>query len=328
MMSMDREDEQNKIPEQPTSETARLPGTIPVAPTPLPQNQNVFDPKKISPIRTYQSDAAKSVKENKTSLAKMVIARQNKDDARIEDISPRSSKNIILISLSVILLIAGVLLTTFFFIKTIQPRGQTGDTTGRVPALILTEQDIGIDITRNSKEAIWRKTSKAVKDVTPRLDSLVNIYFTETKESLQPTLVNTAQLFSLLESRIPSALLRSLDGIFSLGIHSFNGNQPFLIFKTNFYENAAAGMYSWENDMAEELLPLFGITPENKTDIYGKDFTDSVIKNKDVRVLRDDANQPLLMYYFKDKKTIIITTNETTLSELLTRLSTAKSPMR
>lgn len=325
---MDTPLDQNKISEPTLSKEVETPQSFHLN-QPAPETEKEPIAPKISPIRTYQSDAARSVKENQTSLTRMVIAEQSRKDKISAELSPRSSKNIVLISLSVILLITGVLLTTYFFVKTIKPGAGTETGPERIPALILTEQDFGVDITGNNRETIWKKATAAVKELTPRLDSLVNIYFTETKDYMsQPTLINTEKFFSMIESRIPPALLRSLDSSFLFGIHSFNGNQPFLILKTNFYENAAAGMYSWENDMAGEILPLFGIVPQNNSDIYRRPFVDSVIKNKDVRVLRDDTGQPLLIYYFKDKKTIIITTNEATLSEIITRLSTAKSPVK
>lgn len=326
---MDTTPDQNNISEPTLNKEVGAPGSFHLNQSVTPETVKEPATPKISPIRTYQSDAARSVKENQTSLTRMVIAEQGRKDKISAELSPRSSKNIVLISLSVILLITGVLLVTYFFVKTMTPGAGTEAGPTRIPALFLTEQDFGVDITGNNRETIWKKATASVKELTPRLDSLVNIYFTETKDYMsQPELINTEKFFSMVESRIPGALLRSLDNSFLFGIHSFNGNQPFLVLKTNFYENAAAGMYSWENDMAGEILPLFGIAPQNSSDIYRRAFVDSVIKNKDVRVLRDDTGQPLLIYYFKDKKTIIITTNEATLSEIITRLSTAKSPIR
>lgn len=326
---MDTTPDQNNIPEPTLSKEIETPDSFPLNQSATIEKGKDSAPPKISPVRTYQSDVARSVKDNQTSLTRMVIAEQGRKDRISTELSPRSSKNIILISLSVILLITGVLLATYFFVKTITVGTKTEAGPERIPALFLTEQDFGVDITGNNRETIWKKSASAVKELAPRLDSLVNIYFTETKDYMsQPTLINTEKFFSMIESRIPGALLRSLDNSFLFGVHSFNGNQPFLVLRTNFYENAAAGMYSWENDLAGEFLPLFGIAPQNNSDIYRRAFIDSVIKNKDVRVLRDDTGQPLLIYYFKDKKTIIITTNEATLSEIITRLSTAKSPVR
>lgn len=322
---MDETTEQNQTQKDGLGFEEKLVQQTPIAETPLKQPPVNTSPK-ISPIRTYQSDAARSVQENKTSVVRMVIAEQGKRDKQLGELSPRSSKNIILISLSVILLIAGVLLSTYFFVKNVSTSNDTPTGVVRIKTFILTEEDFGIDVTDSNREATWKKSINSIKTLNPRLDTLVNIYFTETKDYLsQPEIINTERFFSVLESKIPSPLLRSLDSEFLFGIHSFNGNQPFLILKTNFYENAAAGMYSWEKDMAEEILPLFGIAPSGNSNIYEKDFVDAIVKNKDVRTLKDNADQPMIMYYFKDKKTIIITTNEATLSELITRLSVSKS---
>jgi len=52
-----------------------------------------------------------------------------------------------------------------------------------------------------------------------------------------------------------------------------------------------------------------------------KPFVDVVIKNKDVRMLTDEYEHPILLYTFADKDTIILTTNEFTLKEILDRMT-------
>lgn len=53
-------------------------------------------------------------------------------------------------------------------------------------------------------------------------------------------------------------------------------------------------------------------------------FEDAVIVNKDVRVLRDDAKNIVLIYGFYDKQTILITPDENTFKEVVTRLSSRR----
>ena len=118
------------------------------------------------------------------------------------------------------------------------------------------------------------------------------------------------------------------------GVHSFDGNHPFLVLKTGFYENAFAGMLEWERYMKDDLAPLFGPA---KTKIPSGQivadtvqepelvFVDSVIKNKDTRILRGKNGKTELLYSFVDKNTIIITTNEHTLEEVFVRHTTSKT---
>ena len=49
-------------------------------------------------------------------------------------------------------------------------------------------------------------------------------------------------------------------------------------------------------------------------------FTDSVIANHDVRVLRDTAGRSLVLYGYADKRTLLIVRNEAAFEALLARL--------
>ena len=118
---------------------------------------------------------------------------------------------------------------------------------------------------------------------------------------------------------MPPILLRSLRPDFMLGTHSFNKNQPFLVLKTDYYDNAFAGMLEWEGHLTEDLLTLFG--QENRVqELSQRKWGDMVIKNKDTRVLLDFDGNIALVYAFKDQRTLIITTSEDTLLEVSRRL--------
>ncbi len=53
-------------------------------------------------------------------------------------------------------------------------------------------------------------------------------------------------------------------------------------------------------------------------------FEDAIIVNKDVRLLRDNDGKIALVYGFYDKQTIVITTDENTFKEVVTRLSSRR----
>ena len=62
-------------------------------------------------------------------------------------------------------------------------------------------------------------------------------------------------------------------------------------------------------------------TPQLKpyTTIRGK-FEDRIVKNKDVRAFRTDAGTTLFLYSFIDNTHLVVTSNENTLAEILSRL--------
>ena len=64
------------------------------------------------------------------------------------------------------------------------------------------------------------------------------------------------------------------------------------------------------------------------TPMVAKKFEDGVIVNKDVRILRDDNGNMILLYGIVDKETIIITVNDTAFKEIITRLNKEKTLKR
>ena len=80
--------------------------------------------------------------------------------------------------------------------------------------------------------------------------------------------------------------------------------------------------------MAKDLAPFFPSmdstsSPQASTQIISSSFTDQVIGNHDARVLLDQSGQPVLLWAFLDRQTIVITTNQYTLGEIISRLKTA-----
>ncbi len=101
----------------------------------------------------------------------------------------------------------------------------------------------------------------------------------------------------------------------------------FILLKVTSFVDIFPVMRSWENKMLYDLHSLFGVelNPETKY-LFNKDFKDSFISNKNGRVLYDNDGQVILMYVFVDDSNVVISNNEATLDEVLTRLSTSKKP--
>jgi hypothetical protein len=144
--------------------------------------------------------------------------------------------------------------------------------------------------------------------------------------------VHPQTLLSLLSSNIPSELTRTLTGEYLLGVHSFDDNQSFLIVGVDSYQQAFSGMLKWERFIKNDLAPLFTRTPRPRTpeelastpntatpQFLPTPFIDAVVENHDTRVVRDPNGDILLLWTFLDRNTLVITTNEYTLREILSR---------
>ena len=95
---------------------------------------------------------------------------------------------------------------------------------------------------------------------------------------------------------------------------------PFLILTNRFYDGAFLGMLEWERFILNDLAPLFLIRSTQRE----QSFEDAVIKNIDVRFLRNTKGEVILLYSFIDRQTIVITTDADTFAEVVERIRTPR----
>ncbi len=138
-------------------------------------------------------------------------------------------------------------------------------------------------------------------------------------------LVSSAEFMTLIESRAAGSLVRAFDDAFMIGAL---GEDQFIIIKLVSFENAFAGMLAWEENMAEDLAPIFGNLESVKAIGPASVFKDVIVRNKDVRVLESTASttegmltKPVLLYSFFDNNLLIITESLETLQTLIERLT-------
>jgi hypothetical protein len=142
-----------------------------------------------------------------------------------------------------------------------------------------------------------------------------------------------------LASNTPEELVRTLEPQYLLGVHIFDGPQAFIILRTDSYERAFAAMLEWERTLQNDLAPLFTRVPRPRTpeepsatstapsaQIFNTGFVDQIVENRDTRAIHNEAGDLLLLWTFLDRNTIVLTTNEYTLREIISRLGAAVTP--
>lgn len=283
----------------------------------------------LAPLRTYREDVAGVMRDKKTSLVQMVLQEQKERNKREREKSPTSGKNLPLILLSVVFLFSAIGIVYYLFFR-LNPADRILNDLNVTP-LIFVEKNKEIPTEGKDSRAIEGEITNLMHVESLPVDVVEYFFFTKTVSittadgatAQQKTLLPADRFFEMLGIKMPPMLLRALRPDFMLGFHSFNKNQPFLILKTDYYANAFAGILSWEGAMAEDLLPLFG-RADRARELSQRKWDDTVIKNKDTRVLRNFDGSIALVYAFKDQHTLIITTNEDTLLEVSRRLDLTK----
>lgn len=236
-------EEQKKMPSEPINIKKSPQQTTPKNNTPENKKSN------IKAVRTYSKDVSEMMKKQKTSLAQIVIAEQKNKEDELSQTSPKTPKNRVFKALSIIFITLGILIIAgggFYFL---QNKSSVTKKQKIVKSLIFAETQKEIDLTNLTKQKIINSTSEEIKTLDIRLDYIEYLYLTKkiadvndnTKDSIK-TSVSTQTFFTNIGIKIPGILSRSLKNKFMFGIHSFNGNAPFIILETNFFDNAFAGM--------------------------------------------------------------------------------------
>lgn len=300
-------------------------------------------PVKQSIVRTFKSDAENAVKMERLSSMSIAIAEQKKrlESGLAMDIdAPSKTKKMVIIFASLFFLIAGIGAISFSYIQEkIYPKTEKLVFKSSVQNFIITDSSAEINLNKTGGNDVISLLTGAVRSAGIKLNSIQNIYITENEglsDKGQETkkMIESKKFVALANFKMPNLLSRSLMPEFMFGLHYWNGNQPFLILKTDSYGNAFSGMLEWEKDMKKDFGALFSLnsrqsskTASSTDDIFAneRDFEDVFVKNKDARAIRGGNGEIFLIYDLHNKDTVIITTNTATLAEISDRLVRART---
>jgi len=247
-----------------------------------------IDPKT---IRTYESDIANAIQHHQTSQADMVVAAEEKKHEQEQqsnvlvvhaDTEPKDKikwvKNTIMILLSLILLGGGAYIAYYFYITSPltvkQPSTPAPAPSIVVSSIITPDLQKILDITGQTSAQISAQTEKLSLQNTLQDGGIFEIVLAKQASSTQNgkttsvlSRITGPQFISTLGLNPPQGLTSSLTNQLMFGFYSsttgVNGTTttPFVILTNNFFQNAFAGMLSWEPTMASDFSGLFGVQP-------------------------------------------------------------------
>lgn len=277
------------------------------------------DPRRVSVVRTYESDVAQALKKGQGSLTKMVMAEERKRGRKKEKKTKERVRVFALLTGTLILLAAaGAVVGGALFYQNISQPTPSSETPDTEPALFLVEHTVPINMPGSAAEA-RTEIENALSSVPDDLDSITRVRPVQTSgtgEQMREIPLSAGEFLSAIDASAPQSFLRSLENEFVLGAYYFDGAQPFLVLKTDSFENAFSGMLQWETDgLGEEIASVFGLNTAAATTT----FTDRVLKNRDIRAI-PTSDSLLLFYTFIDPQTLVITTRESTLDEVTRRI--------
>lgn len=266
----------------------------------------------IPTLRTYAADMAEEIKKRGETLSTIVSAEQlkNAETAQPEAGAAERKSRIMLMVGAALFVLAGIAVVAGIILVMTAPKPATYRETTLVPA--------------NETVVLAYDAAKPLADAlaVERGNAQMNLGEVENiPVSKNGAPVSAQDILSDLGA--PDALARNAIETM-VGLHAFNRTQPFILVRVSAYDLAFQAMLQWEPTMARDLGAFFA--PSGPTAATAAPapftFTDRVSQNVDTRV--SDPSWPIL-YAFPQKDLLLITTNESTLKEVLTRLASGKS---
>ncbi|TAK57547.1 hypothetical protein EPO17_01705 [Patescibacteria group bacterium] len=303
--------------------------TGPSAPTPNPQTTG-----SIKHIRTFESDANEALQSQNASLIKIAVAENDRrqETPVVSEVERGGIGKKIAITLVSIAFIAGGV-GAIYYIYTHSQKAPTPTTSQTLSSIIPYQKAKEINSTGLTKEALVEKLNQEIKTSTVAIGSIEYFYITTTGNTGKQML-STEGLFSTLGLTAPNEFVRSLDPQYMFGVLGQTVNSPFLILKSTLYQSGFAGMLNWEKTIADDLQGLLtddagaeNTAPSRTSDDLLQTelkFSDIIIQNRDVRVLKDRYGITRIAYSFVDNNTIVIAPNEKTLSGIIEAVTKRK----
>ncbi len=259
--------------ETPTTTTNSIPAA-PITPTPrtfvpeealqkssaysyIPQAEKTVP--GISSIRTYESDVAQVITEKGTSTTEMVIAENKKETGEeaviVHKDSTNSGRKSLLAILSLILIGAGII--GAYYLYSISPLAPSKtpviQQTAAPVSLIPSDSQITLAVDGLTTNAVLTKLRALISSPKPA-GTIQEIIPYVTVKNIK-TRVTANEMVALMDIPAPNMLTRSLTANWMLGTYTDKQNKTstFVVITNNFFQNAFAGMLSWESVISDDL---------------------------------------------------------------------------
>lgn len=316
------------LPQEPTPQKTSAPTNG--QPPSVPEAQGGAD-SVVTPLRTLKNDLQDIVREKKISLVRAAALESDKkripgDSIERAQISAARSRKVVHILFAVFMLVLLGSAATFGVVIVMQERsGIPPREAGN--AILFSENTYAIPLENHSPLETKRLIAQA-RNTSGTLGSItqfVPVETTTTEDGVEVTTeISLGYFLERLGAQVPEDLKRALSQEFFFGFHTVDENAPIFVIPVASYERAFAGMLNWEQTMNADLSPIFTAVPEQKIGLGGlpekRRFEDVVMRNYDVRVLKNDAGVVELYYSFPNQHLLIIGESVYSFTEVLNRL--------
>lgn len=272
-------------------------------------------------VETLASDMAKILENDQGGLIKKIIEGEEEKDKEKKNLSPESKRNKIFLVTSVALLFAGAALLFYFW------QGRPGGTTEIPPEsapLIFTDKNAFVEISGLKTGEIVQSVLNQVNPAGLKRNGIIAASLASNGQK-----VGLRQFLALFKmSFVPDESPELVGDKFLLGRVNVEGDAVakegegfFILLKARSAGDIFDSLRAWEEKMFYDLHDFFGVSATSGTNyLMTKNFEDSVVENKNARVLNDKESNLIFMYVFADNNSVVITDSTEAVREVILRL--------
>lgn len=316
------------------------PATPPTPPVETPAGAALETTKKsiVSPVHTLKDDLKEVVSEKKISVVRAVSLEEERRHKKTDVITeapqkPRATSRIgaFLFAILVMLGLGGAALWGVYTVM--QERLGENPTTLPTSSILFAENAVLLPLHNQSPLDLKRIIAGARQSNTATLGVMTRIIpvvsGTDAEGAIVDREATLKEFLDALGTHPPEELFRALKTEFFFGLHTLDLNTPILIIPVASYDRAFAGMLAWEATVNGDFAPAFTYLPDQVFTPEGlpekRRFVDLVMRNYDVRALRDDAGTIRLYYSFPTQRVLVIAESPHSFIEILSRLQAQRS---
>lgn len=313
-------------------------------------------PRPIAPdsFHTYTSDFAQRISTEKSSAFSVLAAEQDARTQTAPVLSARKgppSRAVVMVASGILLLVlgAGGIFGVYQFVMTMR---NTPIASITVPSIVFADEYRELEGTGNALLSELANTTNGALVSGNVLVTYILTSETDEKEGIITVPAGGDAFLRALQIPAPDILLRNIASESTIGAINAGGEtNPFFALRVDSYERTYAGMLTWEPLMERDLALLFPLYPASQVEIQEPivatstatatstasasstprfetrpqaaaltRFSDTIVANHDVRVLRDTNGKSLILYGYADKQTLLIVRDEAAFEALLGRL--------
>lgn len=273
---------------------------------------------ELKSLRTFQGDMQEHIEVKKESITSIALAEQKKKIVNNEPTytEPRAPKKYgLFTAITIVALIAGgAIFGGLFFIQSEQEE-----------VVDVAMEETLISYTNKKEIALQSLDSQSIASALLQEQSSYKAVANSvlyTKFTQGGTPITSSVLLEAIAPSASDALKRNITTVMS-GIYSYDTSEIFFILKPDDFGIVYSEMLDWENTLGSDLSAFYPPLQQHLSENPPL-FSDETYKNKDVRVLRNESGNIVLLYGFIDKDTLVITANERIFEAILNRYLQSK----